>query len=109
MMRRIAVNNGHILTAAGDAAQGLKLLSDQLLPDIILVDLNLPDMDGLTIIRQIREAMPQMPIIAITAYAMSGDEQKCLQAGANEYVAKPIRVEAISQLLKRHETVPQLG
>jgi CheY-like chemotaxis protein len=77
-------------------------------PDIMLVDIQMPDMDGLETIRRIRShADPRVaaaPVIAVTALAMPGDREHCLGAGANGYMSKPLRLielaEAIQNLLK---------
>lgn len=77
-------------------------------PDLILMDIQMPKMNGLDAIRQIRadQSLTQIPIIALTAFAMPGDRARCLQAGANEYLSKPVRlktlVHAIEQLAKPH-------
>jgi CheY-like chemotaxis protein len=80
----------------------------ELQPDIMLVDIQMPGMDGMETIRRLRahtdSALAATPVIAITALAMSGDREKCLQAGANDYMSKPIvltkLVECINQFLK---------
>ncbi|MBE0682158.1 MAG: PAS domain-containing protein [Anaerolineales bacterium] len=75
-------------------------------PDIILMDIQMPGVDGLEAIRRLRAApeFDPVPIIALTALAMPGDRELCLQAGANEYLAKPVSLknlaETISDLLK---------
>lgn len=75
-------------------------------PDLIVMDIHMPGMDGLEAIRQIRaeRQTAHMPIIALTALAMPGDRERCLAAGANNYLAKPVRLKellgVIQQLLR---------
>ena len=77
-------------------------------PHLILMDIQMPEMDGLEAIRQIRQCpeLSETPIIALTALVMSGDRDKCFEAGANEYVTKPVRLgslsRTISTLLQAH-------
>ena len=71
-------------------------------PDIILMDIQMPEMDGLTAIKLIR-ANPEtanIPIFALTALAMTGDREKCLAAGANEYMTKPVRMRTLSNSIQ---------
>ncbi len=72
--------------------------------DVILMDLQMPEMDGLEATRRIRlgERNARTPIVAMTAYAMSGDQQACLEAGMDEYLSKPIRKESLWQILERY-------
>ncbi|MFP4391029.1 MAG: response regulator, partial [Desulfococcaceae bacterium] len=66
-------------------------------PDLMLMDVQMPDMDGLEAIRNLR-ADPQLrfvPVIAITALAMAGDRERCLSAGANAYMSKPVRLRTL--------------
>ena len=78
--------------------------------DLILMDIQMPKMNGLDAIRHIRadRTVTQIPIIALTAFAMPGDRDRCLQAGANEYLSKPVRlktlVHTIKQLAKRNKS-----
>jgi PAS domain S-box-containing protein len=71
-------------------------------PNLILMDIQMPVMDGLEAIKQIRldPNLVDIPIIALTALAMTGDRQKCLDAGANEYIAKPIKLSALAQKIQ---------
>ncbi|MCX6080463.1 MAG: PAS domain S-box protein [Chloroflexi bacterium] len=76
---------------------------DELQADIILMDIQMPGMDGIETIRRIR-AHPLartaiLPVIAITALAMAGDRERCLQAGANAYLSKPVQLKELSELM----------
>ena len=73
-------------------------------PALILMDVHLPQTDGLTLIRQLREQpqYQQLPIIAQTAMAMSGDRQLCLEAGATDYITKPIDLNALGELVSHY-------
>ena len=61
--------------------------------DIILMDIKLPEMDGMAATREIKKLKPEIPIIAQTAYAMKGDKENVMKAGCNDYIAKPIMIE----------------
>ncbi|MET0065725.1 MAG: transporter substrate-binding domain-containing protein [Candidatus Thiodiazotropha sp.] len=78
-------------TTAGDGYQALELLNDRDF-DLVLMDIQMPGMDGYETVRRIREQQrfSSLPVIAMTAHAMSGDREKCLEAGMNDHVAKPI-------------------
>jgi signal transduction histidine kinase len=70
--------------------------------DLILMDIQMPIMDGLTTIRQLRQQaqFQHLPIIAVTALAMPGDQQRCLQAGATEYIPKPVQLKHLNQRIQ---------
>jgi signal transduction histidine kinase/CheY-like chemotaxis protein/CHASE3 domain sensor protein len=70
--------------------------------DLVLMDIMMPEMDGLTATREIRRRQEwrQVPIIALTAKAMKDDQQKCIAAGANDYIAKPLDVEKLLSLVR---------
>ena len=68
--------------------------------DVVLMDVQMPEMDGLEATRRIVAKGPQRPrIVAMTANAMAGDREMCLQAGMDDYITKPIRVEQLVQAL----------
>lgn len=69
--------------------------------DLILMDIQMPEMDGLEATRQIRErGFTDIPIVAMTANAMQGDREKCLEAGMNDYISKPIKREIVFKILE---------
>lgn len=73
------------------------LACEQNLPDLLLIDIQLPEVDGLEILRQLRqnEVWQHIPAIAVTAMAMPGDRDRCMAAGADDYVSKPINLEEL--------------
>ncbi|MBE9033201.1 PAS domain S-box protein [filamentous cyanobacterium LEGE 11480] len=75
--------------------------------DLILMDIQMPEMDGLEAIRQIRQTplTAEVPIIALTALAMEGDREKCLAAGADDYVSKPIKLKQLATMVQQYVTL----
>lgn len=74
-------------------------------PDIILMDIRLPDSNGLDVVREIRKSDANVYIIAQTAYAMADDEQKALEAGCNDFITKPLKVDLLFQKLMRAKEI----
>ena len=73
--------------------------------DIILMDVRMPELSGLEATRQIRKLWPasQQPrIIAVTAYALEGDREKCLEAGMDDYISKPVKMEELYSTLRKY-------
>jgi PAS domain S-box-containing protein len=90
------------ISVAETGAEAMKFIGNEKNIDIILMDVRLPDMNGIDITSKIREDKNMVPIIAQTAYAMENDKQKCLRAGCNEYVSKPVNREQLIELLKKY-------
>ena len=90
------------LSYAESGRAGLDLLDGQPDADVVLVDIMMPDMDGYETIREIRsrEGFADLPIVAVTAKAMKGDRQKCIQAGASDYVSKPVDIDHLVSVLR---------
>jgi GAF domain-containing protein/DNA-binding response OmpR family regulator len=100
---RLLEKLGYRADIAGNGLEALEALERQTY-DLLLSDVQMPDMDGLEATRQILQRWPsgERPwIIAMTAEAMSGDRERCLAAGMNDYVAKPIRVDELVAAIKR--------
>jgi signal transduction histidine kinase/DNA-binding response OmpR family regulator len=90
------------LRYAESGRAGLDLLRQQPDVDIVLVDIMMPDMDGYETMREIRSVprFADLPIIAVTAKAMKGDRLKCIQAGASDYVSKPVDIDHLISVMR---------
>jgi CheY-like chemotaxis protein len=94
--------HGMELHYAESGRAGIELLQRIPDADVALVDIMMPGMDGYETIREIR-TLPNftgLPIVAVTAKAMKGDRQKCIEAGASDYVAKPVDMEQLVSVLR---------
>jgi len=91
LLRFILEKNGYGVIEARDGIEAVELAIKEK-PDLVLMDIQLPGIDGLEATKRIRasEADGDIPIIALTSYAMRGDKEKALAAGCNGYIAKPI-------------------
>ena len=92
------------LVHAWDGRQAVDMFAE-VHPDLVLMDINMPVMDGYDALRLIRKRAPDIPVIALTAYAFETDRQRMFQAGFNECLAKPLRADElrsrIASLLSR--------
>jgi len=80
----------------------VKALQDNPEIALILMDIKMPDMDGLEAAREIRQFNKKIPIIVQSAYALSGDREKAMDAGCNDYISKPIIQEELMRLLYKY-------
>jgi CheY-like chemotaxis protein len=101
---------GHVLEPKGanlviarNGKEALDMLDRHADVDLVLMDIMMPELDGLSAMRQIRSRggrFTKLPIIALTAKAMPDDQERCIQAGANDYIAKPLDVEVLLSLIR---------
>jgi len=93
---------GAILKHASDGAQAIEAVKTNPNINVILMDIKMPNVNGLEATKQIKAMRPQLPVIAQTAYAMQDDEYKALQAGCNDYISKPIDATKLISLMKKY-------
>jgi CheY-like chemotaxis protein len=89
------------LLIAKDGAQGISM-AQQENPDLILMDISLPMLDGYEATRRIRATLTSTPIIGLSAHAMSGDEEKAKEAGCTDYLTKPVDEDNLIKILKKY-------
>ena len=87
------------------AEEALRILKTEEIIDVVLIDMMMPEMDGYEAIPLIKkiESRAEVPVISVTAQAMVGDREKCLLAGADDYISKPIDVDKLLKVLSKIE------
>lgn len=102
MLSRRLIRRGFDVVVAVDGAQGVSAATEQR-PDIILMDMSLPVLDGWEATRRLKaaDATRAIPVIALTAHAMSGDRDKALEAGCDDYDTKPIELPRLLEKIGR--------
>jgi two-component system cell cycle response regulator DivK len=103
LIRRILTAENYEVLEAGNAHDGLATLKS-MRPDLILMDINMPDIDGYTLTAQIRamQGYEGIPIVALTANVMRGDRERSLEAGCDGYIQKPIDIDLLPQQIERY-------
>lgn len=105
LVSRIVEAEGHELIKAEDGPKAIKvLLEDGLDPDIILLDINLPGIDGLELARLFKadERVAPIPLIATTAQVLVGDRERCLEAGCDDYLPKPLDIRKLREVMRMY-------
>ncbi len=99
---RDMLNHAGFLTEEASSGEEAIARVNKHVPDLILMDVQLPGLDGYTITRQIKRVpdLAQIPIIAVTSFAMSGDDTRAREAGCDDYIAKPYSPRALLQRIK---------
>jgi len=103
ILRDLLTSAGYELIEAATGEEGVTLAETHR-PDLILMDIQLPGLDGYEATRRIKEnpALRQIPIIAVTSYALSGDEEKALVAGCVAYLSKPFSPRAVRAMIEEY-------
>ena len=107
---RILAKRGHHVTLACDGAEAIRAFAPGRF-DLILMDVQMPGVDGFQATREIRKqeravSGAHIPIIAMTAYAMTGDRERCLESGMDDYISKPIHAQALLDMVAKYAPVP---
>lgn len=105
LIRRVLNAEGYTVVEASHADQAFHKLESENI-DLILMDINMPDMDGYTLTAKIKkmEKYKNIPIVAVTANVMRGDREKSLEAGCDGYIQKPIDIDTLAQQIERFIT-----
>ena len=112
VIESILTKLGVTVTLAFDGQQALDTLTEGDFPDLVLMDLNMPVMDGYGATEQIRQRerrnnQPRLPIIALTADAYEEDRQRCLAVGMDDFLTKPIALDALQSALRKWLPMPK--
>ena len=102
LLRELLEMRGHTVAEACDGEEALRMI-EQTQPDLLLLDIGMPLLDGFGVMRKIRES-PQfasLPVVAVTAYAMQGDREKILSSKFDGYLSKPVNARSLGEELDR--------
>src|SRR5882762_5954796 len=102
LLREILETRGYTVLEACDGQQALQMI-EQAPPDIVLMDIGMPILDGFATLSRIRQnpRLTSLPVVAVTAYAMQGDREKIIDAGFNGYLSKPVNFHSLGMELER--------
>ncbi len=103
-LKAVLKSKGYTCLSATSAEEGIRMLSAEPGISVVLMDMMMPDMDGYEAMAKIAETeqLKHIPVIAVTAQAMVGDRERCLDAGAAGYVSKPINVDELIKLISQY-------
>ncbi len=105
LLQRIARMGNHTVISYTEGESALENF-EQDKPDLVLMDVQLSGgLTGLDVVRQLRGRGHRTPIVAVTAYAMTGDKERCIEAGCDTYIAKPLPVQELVELVQRYENI----
>lgn len=103
LVNRILSSQGYNVVEAADGNEGMRMIRT-LRPPLVLLDINLPGIDGIEIVGRVRadKSLRHIPVIALTASAMQGDRERFLKAGCDDYLSKPILVKQLLDVIEQH-------
>jgi two-component system cell cycle response regulator DivK len=98
LVKKVLTSKGYEVSEAHNGKDGLAK-AEEVVPDLILMDMQMPGLDGYQATKQLKEteSMKHIPVIAVTAHALPGDKEKCLAAGCNGYITKPIDIKTFEE------------
>lgn len=107
-VRRVVESMGHEMLEAETGLDSLVIAAERI-PDLILMDVNIPGMDGLETTTKMKQnpRLAHIPVIALTANAMKGDRERCLEAGCDGYMQKPVGVSDLRREISRYITLKE--
>ena len=96
-------SRGYPCISASQANEGIAIMKENAAIGIVLLDMMMPGMDGYQALQVVKndDDIKHIPVIAVTAQAMAGDKEKCLEAGADGYISKPVNVDELSEILQK--------
>ncbi|HXP43284.1 MAG TPA: response regulator [Candidatus Acidoferrales bacterium] len=102
LIRELLELRGYTVLEACDGQEALGII-ERAQPDLLLLDIGMPVLDGFAVVRRIRESprIARLPIVAVTAYAMQGDRERILDSGFDGYLSKPINPSSLTEELNR--------
>jgi CheY-like chemotaxis protein len=102
LLRELLEMRGYTVVEACDGREALRMI-EQTQPDLLLLDIGMPVLDGFAVVGKIREnpLLAQLPVVAVTAYAMQGDREKILNAKFDGYLSKPVNTQSLAEELDR--------
>lgn len=103
-LKAVLRSKGYAVEFAEDAEKGIAMMKGDSAIGIVLLDMMMPGMDGYEALKVIRETevIAGLPVIAVTAQAMAGDRERCMQAGADGYVSKPVDIDELKRYIDKY-------
>ncbi|NIM99505.1 MAG: response regulator [candidate division Zixibacteria bacterium] len=101
VVRNLLLHEGYHVETAPNGRKAMDLLMSGQHFDLVITDLQMPEMDGIELLRQARQFMAYLPVIAMTGYVSTEDGMQCVEAGAHNYLVKPFGMQSLLKLVKQ--------